>query len=184
MSELEGYRILILATDGFEQSELESPRDALAAAGARVEIASPSGKAIRGWKDGDWGSEVSSDLTLDAVNAADYDALVLPGGQINPDVLRTEAKAVELVKAFDQAGKVIAAICHGPWLLVEAGIAKGRKVTSYKSIRTDMENAGGLWSDEAVVTDKGMITSRSPEDLQAFNAKIIEEVKEGRHRRG
>lgn len=183
MPHISEAKILILATDGYEQSELEVPRDRLRAAGAKVVIAAPGGGAIRGWKDGDWGDSLESDIALSAVEAAGFDALVLPGGQINPDKLRIEEEAVALVRTFHDAGKVIAAICHGPWMLVEADIVEGRNVTSYKSIRTDLENAGGEWSDRAVVTDKGMITSRSPEDLEAFCAKIIEEVQEGRHER-
>lgn len=176
-------KILILATDGYEQSELEVPRDRLREAGATVEIAAPGGGAIRGWKDGNWGDRVTADLDLAAVEAARYDALVLPGGQINPDKLRTEPKAVELVRQFYDAGKVVAAICHGPWMLIEADIVEGASVTSYKSIRKDLENAGADWSDREVINDKGLITSRSPEDLEAFCAKIIEEVQEGRHER-
>lgn len=180
MTRMSDARVLILATDGFEQSELEVPRDRLREAGARVDIASPGGEAIRGWQDGDWGRTVQVDLALAAVDAASYDAIVLPGGQINPDKLRMEASAVALVKRFHDDGKVVAAICHGPWLLIEADLVRGRKVTSYKSIRTDLENAGARWVDSEVVTDQRIITSRSPDDLDAFCAGLVEELEKGR----
>lgn len=183
MPSMNDVKILILATDGFEQSELEVPRDRLREAGATVEIASPDGKAIKGWKDGHWGDSVDADLDAAAVDVARYDALVLPGGQINPDRLRTESRAVGLVQQFNAAGKVIAAICHGPWMLIEAGIVQGKNVTSYASVRTDLVNAGANWSDQEVVNDMGIITSRKPDDLEAFCKKIIEEVQEGRHDR-
>ena len=162
MPKIDQARILIMATDGFEQSELTVPRDKLRAAGAKVDVASPSGGEIRGWDETDWGETVPVDLPIDQARLDDYDALVLPGGQINPDKLRTEPKAVELVKQFVSSGKVVAAICHGPWLLVEADALRGRKVTSFQSIRTDVANAGGNWVDQEVVVDQGIITSRSP----------------------
>lgn len=182
-NEISGKRILILATHGFEQSELEVPRDRLKAAGAEVHVVAPEAGDIKGWQGKDWGSPVKVDRTLDDASAADYDAIVLPGGQMNPDTLRANKKALALITEFYGAGKVVAAICHAPWLLVDTGIAKGRKMTSYKSIRRDIENAGAKWEDSAVVTDQGVITSRNPEDLEAFSKKIIEEVREGKHQR-
>jgi protease I len=181
--ELNGKKIAILATHGFEQSELEGPRDRLKKAGATVEIVSPAPGEIRGWDKKDWGRPVKVDKTLDQVAAAEYDAVVLPGGQINPDLLRVEPKALRFIKEIFDAGKIVAAVCHAPWLLIETGIAKGRKMTSYKSIKTDVANAGARWEDSEVVVDQGVITSRNPGDLEAFSAKIIEEVREGRHGR-
>ena len=181
--ELDGKRILILATNGFEQSELEVPRDKLKAAGAKVEVVSPEAGEITGWDKKDWGRPVQVDRTLSEAKASDYDAIVLPGGQINPDLLRVNQDALKLIRAFYDAGKTVAAVCHAPWLLIEAGIAKGRRMTSYKSIKTDVMNAGAKWEDSAVVTDKGVITSRNPGDLEPFSAKIIEEIREGKHDR-
>ncbi|MBI5128597.1 MAG: type 1 glutamine amidotransferase [Rhodopseudomonas palustris] len=181
--QLDGKRVLILATNGFEQSELEVPRDRLKSAGAQVDIVSPEQGEIKGWSGKDWGRPVKVDKALGAVKADDYDAIVLPGGQINPDLLRVDADALKLIKAFFDAGKTVAAVCHAPWLLIETGIAKGRKMTSYHSIKQDVINAGAKWEDSAVVTDNGVITSRNPGDLEAFSAKIIEEIREGRHQR-
>ncbi|NIZ09878.1 type 1 glutamine amidotransferase domain-containing protein [Pseudooceanicola sp. HF7] len=183
MADIAQARILIMSTNGFEQSELEVPRDKLRGTGATVHVATPDGKAIRGWDDGNWGQEAEADLRIADVDVADYDAVVLPGGQINPDILRTFPEAVEAVKKFHNEGKVLAAICHGPWMLVEAGVVDGREVTSYPSIKTDVINAGGKWRDETVVCDRGIVTSRNPGDLEAFVEKIIEEVTEGRHKR-
>ena len=180
---LDGKRILILATNGFEQSELEVPRDKLKAAGAHVDVVSPEAGEIKGWDKKDWGRPVKVDKPLSGAKADDYDAIVLPGGQINPDLLRVNSDALALIKAFFLAGKTVAAVCHAPWLLIETGIAKGLKITSYKSIKTDVMNAGAKWEDFAVVVDNGVITSRNPGDLGAFTAKIIEEIKEGRHLR-
>jgi protease I len=182
-SELNGKTVAILATNGFEQSELVEPRDALRAAGATTHIVSPESGTIKGWKKKDWGDTVEVDRTLAQADVDDYDALVIPGGQINPDLLRADDDAVRFVRAFFDAGKPIGAICHGPWLLVEAGFARGLRLTSYPSIRTDMVNAGARWVDEEVVVDHGVVTSRRPADLPAFNAKLIEEVGEGRHAR-
>ncbi|MBO1074854.1 type 1 glutamine amidotransferase domain-containing protein [Roseomonas marmotae] len=189
MTDIRQARILVLATDGFEQSELLVPVEQLRAKGATVEVAAPEKTMepghITGW-DGaaerpGWGRKVKVDRKLAEVSAQDYDAIVLPGGQINPDKLRMEPQAVALVQDFAAKGKVVAAICHGPWLLAEAGLAKGRKLTSFASIKTDMKNAGATWVDQEVVTDKGIVTSRSPKDLDAFVAKIVEEVGEGNH---
>jgi protease I len=181
--QLDGKRILILATNGFEQAELEVPRDKLKAAGATVDVVSPEKGEITGWDKKDWGQPVNVDKPLSGAKADDYDAIVLPGGQINPDLLRVNPDALKLIKAFYDVGKTVAAVCHAPWLLIEAGLAKGRKMTSYKSIKTDVINAGGKWEDSEVVTDNGVITSRNPGDLEAFVGKIIEEVKEGKHQR-
>ncbi len=182
-SELANKRILILATNGFEQAELEVPRDRLKAAGAQVDIVSPEAGEIKGWDKKDWGRAVKVDKTLADAKAADYDAIVLPGGQINPDLLRVNKDALALIKSFYDAGKTVAAVCHAPWLLIETGIAKGRKMTSYHSIKTDVINAGAKWENSEVVTDNGVITSRNPGDLEAFSKKIIEEVREGKHQR-
>ena len=183
MTPIRKSRILIIATNGFEQSELLVPRDRLKEAGATVDVASPDGKAIRGWQEKEWGETVEADLALPAAQAEQYDALVIPGGQMNPDTLRLDDAAMKLVKSFVSGGKIVAAICHGPWLLVEAGAVRDRQVTSWKSLKTDVSNAGGHWVDKAVVNDNGIITSRSPKDLDAFVGKIIEEVQEGRHKR-
>lgn len=176
-------KILIVATNGFEQSELEVPRDRLREAGAAVQVATPDGSAIKGWDKKDWGSSVDADLKISEARMEDYDALVLPGGQINPDLLRVDDDAMHLIRKFVKSGKTVAAICHAPWLLIEADACKGRDMTSYKSIRTDLKNAGANVKDEEVVVDEAIITSRHPGDLQAFVSKIIEEVEEGRHAR-
>jgi len=177
---LASQRILIMATDGFEQSELEVPLERLQDAGADVDIASLKSGDITGWDGDDWGDEIKVDLKIGDVKVDDYAALVLPGGQINPDLLRVDADAVALIRAFDQAGKPIAAVCHAPWLLIEAGLAKGKRLTSYKSIRTDVTNAGADFVDEAVVVDGNIITSRCPDDLPAFCDAIIKAVAESR----
>jgi protease I len=166
-------RILIIATDGYEQSELTGPRDLLKEAGAQVTIASLKAGEIRGWDQKDWGDSVPVDLTIGEVSVEDYDALLLPGGQINPDVLRMERKVIDVVRAFDAAQKPIAAICHAPWLLAEADLIEGRTVTSWPSIRTDLSNAGAAVVDEEVVVDGNLITSRKPDDIPAFTNALM-----------
>ncbi|WP_457580838.1 type 1 glutamine amidotransferase domain-containing protein [Ensifer canadensis] len=183
MPSIDTAKILILATDGYERSELRVPRDELSKRGAKVTIASLEKRAIKSWDKGDWGDTVDVDLTAKDVFVRDFDALVLPGGQINPDLLRKNPDAMRVVTDFLQSGKVVAAICHAPWLLIEADALKGRKATSYASIRKDVENAGAQWVDVKVVSDHGIVTSRSPDDLDAFVAKIVEEIEEGRHDR-
>jgi protease I len=183
MPRIENARILIMATHGFEQSELVEPLDRLKEKGATVHVAAPEAGEIKGWKEKNWGDSVPVDVAIPSVEADSYDALVLPGGQMNPDILRLDRKALAVIGAFLAGGKVVAAICHAPWLLIEAKAVQGRRLTSYRSIRTDVLNAGGNWVDEEVVVDDGIITSRSPADLPAFIAKIVEEVEEGRHYR-
>jgi protease I len=178
---LKGKHIAILATDGYEQSELTEPLERLRDADADVSIVSLKKGEIRGTSNGQWADSVMVDKTIDEVSADDFDTLVIPGGLYNPDTLRASEEAVSFVRSMFDAKKPIAAICHGPWLLVEADIARGRKMTSYPSIRTDITNAGGLWVDEPVVVHQGLVTSRSPADLDAFSAKIIEETREGKH---
>ncbi len=181
MNDLNGKRIAILATQGFEQSELLEPKKALEQAGARAEIISPGGETIRGWNENDWGQTVPVDVPLNRAKPDDYDALVLPGGVMNPDKLRQDQTAVSFVRSFFEAGKPVAAICHGPWMLVEADAVRGRRVTSWPSLKTDLRNAGAEWTDEQVVVDNGLVTSRKPADLPAFNRKLVEEIKEGVH---
>jgi protease I len=179
---LKGKRVAILATDGFEQVELTEPKKALENAGANTQIVSPKEGQIKGWNHTDWGDPVKVDVNLKSAKPENYDALLLPGGVMNPDHLRMEPAAVQFAKAFFEAHKPVAAICHGPWLLVEAGVLKGRKLTSWPSLKTDITNAGGQWTDQEVVTDHGLVTSRKPDDIPAFNKKIIEEFAEGKHR--
>jgi protease I len=171
-------RVLILATDGFEQSELIEPRKALEQAGVETVVASPKTGEIKGWNHTDWGESVKVDAALDDVAAADFDALMLPGGVINPDRLRQEARVIELIEDFDEAGKPIAAICHGPWLLAEADIIDGRTVTSWPSIRTDLEYAGADVVDQEVAFDGNLITSRKPDDIPAFSKTLIEVLRD------
>ena len=182
MTDLKGRNVAILATDGFEQAELMEPRRALEEAGATVKVIAPKGGRISGWDETDWGAEVDVDVKLSEAKGEDYDALVLPGGVMNPDKLRMEADAVRLVRTFFEAGKPVAAICHAPWLLVEAGVADGRTMTGYRTIRTDLRNAGATVVDEEVVVDDGLVTSRNPDDIPAFCEKMIEAFAEGRHR--
>ena len=183
MPKIDQSKILILSTNGFEQSELEFPRDQLRAKGATVHVATLDGESIKGWDGDDWGRTAEADLKIADAKVSDYDALVLPGGQINPDILRADETAVSLIRDFVTEGKIVAAICHAPWLLVEAGVAEGREMTSYHSIRTDLKNAGADVVDKEVAISNGIITSRSPEDLEAFVSKIVEEVEEGEHER-
>lgn len=170
-----------MATDGFEESELKSPKEAMEKEGFEVDIVSPKEGKIKSWSKGNWSSEYNVDKTLDSVKANQYNALVLPGGVINPDKLRTNDDALSFIRDFFEQKKPVAAICHGPWSLIEAEVVKDRKMTSYKSIRKDLENAGALWEDKEVVVDQGLVTSRNPDDLPAFNKKLIEEIKEGKH---
>lgn len=178
---LSGKRVAILATDGVEQVELTEPRKALDAAGAITKVVSPKSGSIKGWNHTDWGEPIHVDITLDKANPNDFDALMLPGGVMNPDHLRMNENAVNFVRAFFEAGKPVAAICHGPWLLVEADVVRGRNVTSWPSLQTDLRNAGANWTDSQVVTDHGLVTSRKPDDIPAFNRKMIEEFAEGVH---
>lgn len=172
--ELKGRKIAILATDGFEQVELTDPRKNVEAAGAQTEVLSVKDGSIKGWKFTDWGDSVRVDKQVSKANLDDYDALILPGGQINPDMLRMEKPAVDFVRKFAESGKPVAAICHGPWMLVEAGVVKGKTVTSWPSIHTDLINAGAKWVDREVVEDGNIITSRKPDDIPAFSKKLIE----------
>ena len=183
MTQITDAKILIMSTHGFEQSELEVPLSRLREAGATVHVATPEGMDITGWDNKNWGDTVKADLAIDDVTVADYHAPVLPGGQMNPDILRMNDRAVEIVREFHNAGKPLAAICHAPWMLIEAGVVQGREVTSWPSVKTDLENAGARWVDQAVAIDNAVITSRNPGDLEAFVAKIIEEVREGKHER-
>ncbi|WP_324679490.1 type 1 glutamine amidotransferase domain-containing protein [Hymenobacter sp. GOD-10R] len=178
---LKGKKIAIVATDGFEQVELTKPKKYLEDEGADVDVISLKSGSIKGWDMTDWGDKVDVDKTIDEVNAADYDALVLPGGQINPDKLRLEKSVVDFASEFMRSGKVVAAICHGPWTLIETGLVHGKTMTSWPSLKTDLKNAGAHWVDEEVVVDKGLITSRKPDDIPAFNKKIVEEILEGQH---
>ena len=180
---LNGKRVAILVAEGFEQAEMVGPRKALEDAGAKTEIVSPAADEVQGWNHFDKGDRFQVDAGLDAANANDYDALLLPGGVANPDQLRTNPKAVQFVKQFVESGKPIGVICHGPWTLIEAGAVKGRTMTSWPSLKTDLANAGAKWVDKAVVTDRGIVSSRKPADIPAFSRKLIEEIAEGRHAR-
>jgi protease I len=179
--ELDGRRVAVLATDGFEQIELTEPVAALQRAGAQVEIVAPKEGQIQGWNHHERGDTVPVDRVLDQADPDDYDALVLPGGVISPDALRLVPEAIDFVRAFVQSGKPISAICHGPWTLIDAGGVAGRRMTSWPSLRADLTNAGAEWVDEAVVIDRGLVTSRKPDDLPDFCNKMIEEIAEGRH---
>jgi len=181
--QLRGKKVAILVAHGFEQVELTSPKQALEAAGATVQIVSPEQGEVKGWKLTDWGDTFPVDVPLADARPSDYDALLLPGGVMNPDKLRNNKQALAFVGHFVGTRKPIAAICHGPWTLIETDGVKGRTVTSYPSIRSDLINAGATWIDQEVVVDRGLVTSRKPDDLDAFNRKMIEEFAEGRHTR-
>ena len=172
--DLKGMKIAALVENGFEQVELVDPRKALEDAGAKVDVISPQSGTVKGWNHKEWGDEVPVDRTLTDADASDYDALLLPGGVMNPDRLRTNEDAVRFVKAFTEGGRPIAAICHGPWTLIEADAVRGRRMTSWPSLETDLRNAGALWTDSEVVEDRGLVTSRKPDDIPAFNEKMIE----------
>lgn len=174
-------KVAILATNGFEEVELTSPKEAMEKEGFEVHIVSPEGGKIKAWDKTDWSKEYQVDKKLSEVSSKDYNALVLPGGVINPDNLRTNENALKFVREFFEQKKPVAAICHGPWTLISAGVVKGRKMTSYNSIKDDLVNAGANWVDQEVVVDEGFVTSRNPNDLPAFNSKLIEEIKEGKH---
>ena len=180
-TELKGKKIAILVADGFEQVEMTGPQIALEAAGARTQIVSPADKKVKAWDETDWGDKFEVDVALNDAQAEQYDALLLPGGVLNPDKLRLQPRAIEFIRAFFDAGKPVAAICHGPWTLINAGVARGRRMTSYPSIKADLINAGADWVDEEVVVDNGLVTSRKPSDIPAFNRKLIEEIAEGIH---
>lgn len=179
---IEGLKVAILVTEGFEQQELTEPRRALDNAGATTSIVSPQVSEVLGWNHFDKGDLFKVDVTLTDADPADFDALLLPGGVANPDQLRIEPKAINFIKAFFSAGKPVAVICHGPWTLIEADVVKGRTITSWPSLKTDLINAGAKWVDEEVVADNGLVSSRKPEDLPAFNKKMIEEFAEGFHK--
>jgi protease I len=178
---LVGKKVAILVADGFEQVEMTEPRRALEIAGARSSIVSPAGGHVQGFKHFEKADQFTVDVALDAARSQDFDALLLPGGVANPDQLRMQPKAVAFVREFFEAGKPVAAICHGLWPLIDAGVAKGRTVTSWPSLKADLSNAGATWVDQEVVTDNGLVTSRKPDDIPAFNRKMIEEFAEGVH---
>jgi protease I len=178
---LEGKKIAILATNGFEHDELFEPKKALEEAGAVTHVVSLESGSIKSWQQDNWGETIAVDVKLANAQPSDYDGLMLPGGVMNPDKLRARPDAVDFVAAFMREGKPVAAICHGPWTLIETGMIDGRKMTSYSSIKTDLKNAGADWVDEEVVVDNGLVTSRKPADIPAFNKKMIEEFAEGRH---
>lgn len=179
---LNGKRVAILVTDGFEQVELVKPREALDHAGAKTQIVSPKDGKVRGWKFTEWGDELPVDVKLDQASAGDFDALLLPGGVINPDKLRMEPKAVSFVKSFFDANKPVAAICHGPWTIVEAGVARGRRIASWPSLKTDIRNAGAEWVDSETLTDGNLVSARKPDDIPAFNRAMIQLFSQGAQR--
>ncbi len=181
-NELKGKRVAFLFTDGAEQSEVTAPLEAVRKAGADTEIISLEKGDVEMWKHFDKGDKITAEVAVADADPSDYDGLVLPGGVANPDQLRANKDAVEFVRTFFEQDKPVGVICHGPWMLVETGVAKGRKVTSWPSLRTDLRNAGADWVDEEVVVDNGLVTSRKPDDLPAFCAKVIEEIAEGKHK--
>jgi protease I len=178
---LTGKKVAMLVANGFEQVELTEPKKALEKAGATVSIVSPESPRVKGWKRTEWGDEFDVDIPLSEAKADEFDALVLPGGVMNPDKLRRNEWALQFVRAFAESGKPIGAICHGPWTLIDANVVSGKKMTSYPSIQTDLKNAGANWVDEEVVVDNGLVTSRKPDDIPAFNRKLLEEIGEGIH---
>ncbi len=180
-SKLNGKKIAVLVTDGFEQSEMVSPKEALEKAGAEVHIIAPSGEKVRAWDEEDWGETFRVTAPLKKADPDAYDALLLPGGVMNPDKLRRDKRAVDFVRSFVEAGKPVAAICHAPWTLIEAGVVPGRRLTSWPSLQTDLRNAGAEWVDEPVVVDHGLVTSRKPADIPLFIRKVVEEFGEGVH---
>ncbi len=171
---LKGLKVAILITDGFEQVEMTEPRKALDQAGAETRIVSPKGDRVRAWDFTDWGDEFPIDMALDQAQSQDFDALLLPGGVINPDSLRIQAKAIAFIKSFFDAGKPVASICHGPWTIIETGAARGRRIAAWPSLKTDLRNAGAEWMDQEVVVDGNLVTSRMPDDIPAFNREMIE----------
>jgi deglycase len=180
---LEGKKVAILVADGFEQVELTEPKKALDEAGATTQIVSPANGEVQGWNHDEKADKFPVDMPLDRARSDDYDALVLPGGVRNPDQLRMMTRAIEFVDGFFAAGKPVAAICHAPWTLIEAGVVKGKTVTSWPSLKTDLINAGANWVDKEVALDNGLVTSRKPEDIPAFNEKMIEEFSKGQYGR-
>jgi protease I len=181
MTNLSGRRVAIVVANGFEQIEMTDPREALEAAGASTDLVSIESDEVKGWNHTEWGDTFNVDVPIDEADPEDYDALLLPGGVMNPDKLRRDERVQRFVRSFFDEGKPVASICHGPWTLIDAGVAKGRRMTSYHSIQTDLKNAGVKWVDEEVVVDQGLVTSRKPDDLPAFNEKMIEEFAEGEH---
>jgi protease I len=181
MSNLSGKKIALITENGFEEVEFTSPKKALEDQGATVEVISPNSGSVKSWNDGDWGSDFKVDKTVNEANSDDYHAVLIPGGVINPDKLRRNKEAVQFIKDFFAKGKPVASICHGPQVLIETGALAGRKMTSFPSIKQDLINAGAEWYDQECVCDQALVTSRSPEDLEAFNKKIVEEIREGKH---
>ena len=181
MPDLDGKRVAIVVADGFEQVEMTEPRKALEQAGAKTVVVSPAKGQVKGWNHTEWGDQFPVDVAIEQARADEYDALLLPGGVMNPDKLRRNESVLQFVREFFAAGKPVAAICHGPWTLIDAGLVRGRKLTSYETIQMDLKNAGAHWVDAEVVVDSGLVTSRKPDDIPVFNRKMIEEFKEGLH---